>query len=95
MAPPRNYQPHDDDVFLPEDKPTGAPSASPIPRTLFLKAHFFEEGRLTERQALLILEEATRIFSLEPNLLEIFGNTAGSSFLSVTDTETDLPYSLR
>jgi serine/threonine-protein phosphatase 2B catalytic subunit len=43
------------------------------PDTEFLKDHFFREGRLTEAQALFILEEATDILSREPNMLEIGG----------------------
>lgn len=43
------------------------------PDTTFLKDHFFREGRLTEAQALFILEEATEILSREPNMLEVSG----------------------
>jgi serine/threonine-protein phosphatase 2B catalytic subunit len=43
------------------------------PNADFLKDHFFREGRLTEEQALFILEEATDILSQEQNMLEING----------------------
>lgn len=39
------------------------------PNHEFLKFHFFHEGRLTEEQALYILEHATKIFSNEPNMV--------------------------
>ncbi|TVY33403.1 Serine/threonine-protein phosphatase 2B catalytic subunit [Lachnellula subtilissima] len=37
----------------------------------FLKQHFYREGRLTEEQALYIIEEGTKILKQEPNLLEM------------------------
>jgi serine/threonine-protein phosphatase 2B catalytic subunit len=39
----------------------------------FLKDHFFREGRLTDAQALFILEEATDMLTREPNMLEVNG----------------------
>ena len=41
------------------------------PDIAFLKNHFYREGRLTEDQALFILEKATEILRSEPNLLEV------------------------
>ena len=41
------------------------------PNHEFLKTHFFQEGRLTEEQALCILEHATKIFSREPNMVPV------------------------
>ncbi|PCH41912.1 Metallo-dependent phosphatase [Wolfiporia cocos MD-104 SS10] len=38
-----------------------------------LREHFYREGRLTERQALHILEHATRVLSEEPNVLHVAG----------------------
>lgn len=38
---------------------------------MFLKNHFYREGRLTEDQALFILSRATEILRAEPNLLEM------------------------
>jgi serine/threonine-protein phosphatase 2B catalytic subunit len=37
----------------------------------FLKDHFYHEGRLTENQALYILEKGKELFSEEKNLLQI------------------------
>lgn len=36
-----------------------------------MKQHFYREGRLTEEQALFILDGATKILKSEPNLLEM------------------------
>jgi serine/threonine-protein phosphatase 2B catalytic subunit len=36
-----------------------------------LKNHFIREGRLTEKQALFILEKGTELLKAEPNLLEM------------------------
>ncbi|KAG9001275.1 3',5'-cyclic-nucleotide phosphodiesterase (PDEase) (3':5'-CNP) [Tulasnella sp. JGI-2019a] len=41
------------------------------PDIAFLKNHFYREGRLTEDQALYILDKASEILRSEPNLLEI------------------------
>ncbi|KAL0959361.1 hypothetical protein HGRIS_014615 [Hohenbuehelia grisea] len=37
----------------------------------FLKHHFFHEGRLTEDQALYILDQATTMMAKEPNLVDV------------------------
>ncbi|KAG0022988.1 3',5'-cyclic-nucleotide phosphodiesterase (PDEase) (3':5'-CNP) [Entomortierella chlamydospora] len=41
------------------------------PDLVFLKEHFFREGRLTEEQAIYILQKATDILRREPTLLEV------------------------
>ncbi|KAF8318716.1 serine/threonine protein phosphatase 2B [Clavulina sp. PMI_390] len=41
------------------------------PDIAFLKNHFYREGRLTEEQAMFIIERATEILRQESNLLEI------------------------
>ncbi|KAL2114582.1 hypothetical protein VUR80DRAFT_4565 [Thermomyces stellatus] len=41
------------------------------PNINFLKQHFYREGRLTEEQALWILQRGTEILREEPNLLEM------------------------
>ncbi|CZT50438.1 phosphoprotein phosphatase 3-alpha catalytic chain [Rhynchosporium secalis] len=58
MHPPTNEQ-----FFSPQD-PTK-------PNLAFLKQHFYREGRLTEEQALYILEEGGKVLKQEPNLLEM------------------------
>jgi serine/threonine-protein phosphatase 2B catalytic subunit len=41
------------------------------PNPTFLKEHFFREGRLTEEQALFILERTTEVLQREPNLVDV------------------------
>ncbi|EJT99299.1 Metallo-dependent phosphatase [Dacryopinax primogenitus] len=41
------------------------------PDIAFLKNHFYREGRLTEDQAMFIIEKATDILKNEPNLLDV------------------------
>ena len=41
------------------------------PNQAFLKNHFFREGRLTEEQALFILERTTEVLTREPNLVNV------------------------
>lgn len=53
-----------------------------MPNHHYLKGFFFQEGRLTEQQALYILQKATEMLSREPNLLEISSPlTSESMFL--------------
>lgn len=57
-------------------------SADPTkPDIAFLKNHFYREGRLTEEQAMFILDRATEILRSEPNLLEVDAPITGSSTL--------------
>ncbi|KAH8805800.1 serine/threonine protein phosphatase 2B catalytic subunit [Xylogone sp. PMI_703] len=60
---PAMHPPTDEQFFSPED--------STKPNLQFLKRHFYREGRLTEEQALYIIEEGTKILKQEPNLLEM------------------------
>ena len=41
------------------------------PNPLFLKSHFFREGRLTEEQALFVLSRATAFLRQEPNVVQV------------------------
>jgi serine/threonine-protein phosphatase 2B catalytic subunit len=43
------------------------------PDIAFLKNHFYREGRLSEDQALYIIEKATEILRSEPNMLALEG----------------------
>lgn len=58
MHPPTNEQ------FYSSQDPTK-------PDIAFLKNHFYREGRLTEEQALFILEKGGEVLRQEPNLLEV------------------------
>lgn len=60
---PAFQPPTENQFFSPEDRSK--------PNVPFLKQHFYREGRLTEDQALWIIEEGTKILKAEPNLLEM------------------------
>ncbi|KAL4868525.1 hypothetical protein BDV12DRAFT_169611 [Aspergillus spectabilis] len=62
QAPALNT-PTDEQFWDPED-----PSK---PNLQFLKQHFYREGRLTEDQALWIIQAGTQVLKAEPNLLEM------------------------
>lgn len=53
-----------DDVFWSPDDPSK-------PNLQFLKQHLYREGRLTDEQALWIIQAGTQILKSEPNLLEM------------------------
>jgi serine/threonine-protein phosphatase 2B catalytic subunit len=55
----------------PTDQQFYSPQDSTKPNLAFLKQHFYREGRLTEAQALYIIEEGTKVLKQEPNLLEM------------------------
>lgn len=48
-----------------------SPSDPSKPNLQFLKQHFYREGRLTEEQALWIINAGTQLLRSEPNLLEM------------------------
>lgn len=48
------------------------------PDIAFLKNHFYREGRLTEDQALWIIERGTALLRAEPNLLEVDAPITGT-----------------
>ncbi|KAJ9098612.1 3',5'-cyclic-nucleotide phosphodiesterase (PDEase) (3':5'-CNP) [Naganishia friedmannii] len=60
---PAMHPPTDDQFYSSQD-----PSK---PDIAFLKNHFYREGRLTEEQALFILEKGGEVLRQEPNLLEV------------------------
>ncbi|RSH92295.1 3',5'-cyclic-nucleotide phosphodiesterase (PDEase) (3':5'-CNP) [Saitozyma podzolica] len=60
---PAMYVPTDDQFWSKEDRTK--------PDIAFLKNHFYREGRLTEEQALYILEKGGEVLRAEPNLLEV------------------------
>jgi hypothetical protein len=41
------------------------------PDIAFLKNHFYREGRISEEQAIFILQKGTELLKKEPNLLEV------------------------
>ncbi|EPS39989.1 hypothetical protein H072_6231 [Dactylellina haptotyla CBS 200.50] len=60
---PATAKPTDEQFYDPKD-----PNK---PNLTFLKQHFYREGRLTEEQALFIIQKGTEILRQEPNLLEM------------------------
>ncbi|KAI8081650.1 serine/threonine-protein phosphatase 2B catalytic subunit A1 [Halteromyces radiatus] len=58
-------------VNIPTDEDFWHPELPDLPNTDFLKDHFYREGRLTEEQALYIIEKGTELLSKEPNLLDV------------------------
>jgi len=60
---PAVQRPTSEDFFSKEDPEK--------PDIAFLKNHFFREGRITEEQALYIINKGNEILKQEPNLLEV------------------------
>jgi serine/threonine-protein phosphatase 2B catalytic subunit len=58
-------------TYLPTEEQFWSTERPGLPDINFLKDHFYREGRLTESQALHILEKGKEILRLEKNLLEI------------------------
>lgn len=75
---PATNRPTDDEFFL-YDR-----NGAPIPNLDFIRTHFLSEGRLTEQQAIYILERTTDLLSREPNLLSVPSPVTGE-FPSVID----------
>ena len=49
------------------------------PDIAFLKNHFYREGRISEEQAIFILQRGTELLRKEPNLLEVDAPITGTS----------------
>lgn len=60
---PAFLPPNEDQFLSPQDRTK--------PNLQYLKQHFYREGRLTEEQALWIIELGTNVLKNEPNLLEM------------------------
>ncbi|KAG0351912.1 3',5'-cyclic-nucleotide phosphodiesterase (PDEase) (3':5'-CNP) [Gamsiella multidivaricata] len=58
-------------VSVPTDEMFFSKEFPDRPNIAFLKDHFFREGRLTEDQAIYILQKATDIMKKEPNMLDV------------------------
>lgn len=72
QAPAMNF-PTDEQFYSAED-PTK-------PDVAYLKNHFYREGRLTEEQALYIIQTASHILREEPNVLDIDAPITGMVLL--------------
>ncbi|KAK1231000.1 hypothetical protein PQX77_005887 [Marasmius sp. AFHP31] len=66
VPPPATTKPTDEQFYV-NDTATGTLKPNPA----FLKEHFFREGRLTENQALFIIDQATILLSREPNMVNV------------------------
>ncbi|KAL0581296.1 hypothetical protein V5O48_000779 [Marasmius crinis-equi] len=66
VPPPATSKPTDEQFYV-TDSATGTLKPNPA----FLKDHFFREGRLTEAQALFIIDQATILLSREPNMVNV------------------------
>lgn len=78
---PATNKPKDDEFFA-YDR-----NGAPIPNLDFIREHFLAEGKLTEQQAIYILDRATDLLSREPNLLPVPSPVTGEpSTLSVHTT---------
>ncbi|CAO3631679.1 unnamed protein product [Cunninghamella blakesleeana] len=56
---------------LPTDNEFWSKERPELPDIHFLKNHFYREGRLTEEQALFIIQKGSELLKNEPNLLDI------------------------
>ncbi|KAF5340239.1 hypothetical protein D9611_007793 [Ephemerocybe angulata] len=65
VPPPATSKPTEAEFFAVDDR------GDRKPNPVFLKDHFFKEGRLKEEQALYIINLATRILAKENNMVEV------------------------
>ena len=72
MKPPAAHRPDDQDFYVP-DVQAGVHK----PNVRLLREHFINEGRLTEQQAIWILDQTTTLLTQEPNMLQIDGPVTG------------------
>ena len=66
-------------MFLPTNAQFFSRENPTKPNIAFLKNHFYREGRVTEEQALYILEKGTELLRAEPNLLQVDAPVTGMS----------------
>ncbi len=72
MPPPYAHTPPEELFYL-QDPSTGVLK----PNVELLKDHFLHEGRLTEPQAMFILEQTTALMRTEPNMLHVASPVTG------------------
>ncbi|RUP19264.1 Metallo-dependent phosphatase-like protein [Jimgerdemannia flammicorona] len=65
-----------DEEFFSSEKPE-------LPDIAFLKNHFYREGRLTEDQALFILQKGSELLKKESNLLEVGAPITGTVLVDI------------
>ena len=52
------------------------------PDVAFLKNHFYREGRISEDHAIWLIEKATALLRVEPNVLQVDAPITGQLYLS-------------
>jgi len=77
QVPEPSYSRPSDEEFYAQDPLTGERK----PNGTFLKHHFYQEGRLTEEQALFVLNKATDMLSREPNMVDVRSPVTSQSLL--------------
>jgi serine/threonine-protein phosphatase 2B catalytic subunit len=70
-----------DEQFFSKEDPTK-------PDVNFLKNHFYREGRISEEHALYVLEKATDLLKLEPNLVSVDAPVTGKLHVSPEEIRT-------
>jgi serine/threonine-protein phosphatase 2B catalytic subunit len=71
-------------VMVPSDDQFWSKERPGLPDIAFLKNHFYREGRLTEEQALYIIQKGTEILHKEPNLLEVGAPITGKAAIATS-----------
>lgn len=66
-------------VYLPTEEQFWSKDRPGLPDINFLKNHFFREGRVSESQALFILDKGKELLQLENNLLDIPAPITGNT----------------
>ena len=74
---PATNKPKDEEFFA-HDR-----NGAPIPNLDFIREHFLAEGKLTEQQAIYILERTTDLLSREPNMLSVPSPVTGESLYPI------------
>ena len=80
MQAPSTHLPTKEQFFSNEDQTK--------PDVNFLKNHFYHEGRISEEQALYIMEKATDLLKLEPNLVSVDAPVTGKFHVSLAEIRT-------
>ena len=64
------------------------------PDIAFLKNHFYREGRISEEQAMWILETATELLRREPNVLQVDSPVTGTKCQSLVALLLNISFAL-
>jgi len=67
-------------MTIPTDEQFFSKTDKGKPDVLFLKNHFYREGRIKEEHALFIVDKATQLLRAEPNVLTVDAPVTGATF---------------